>query len=130
MSLVSPKGFPCGPYGDDAWFTAEHDHENWWETDDCTHECVHISIESMRRIVSDTRPSPYRDGIDMMDFGENYLFCFPNIDMMHEWFSGDLRWLAEIGYIVAVYEVEQFQHGAHQTVFDWTTSQRVEELPL
>jgi hypothetical protein len=132
MSLVSPKGHPTGPYGGVAWCQAEHDVDDIWNLDEspCTHECIHNLIENMCIEVTDERPPPSTDGISYSDLHEDMLFCFPERDMIYTWFAEDVEWLASIGYIVAVYEAEQLTHGQRQSVFDWTTARRVEELPL
>lgn len=129
MGLVNQHGHPAGPYAETTWFEAEHGHEDWWETDECNQDCVHDAINELCGDTSYNRPSPYSDGIgEYLD--TDMLFCFPSVDMLERWFENDVYWLHANGYIVAAYEVETAYHGQHQTIFDWTTSKRVEEFSL
>lgn len=129
MGITNNHGHPAGPYAEVAWFEAEHGHDEWWNTDECSVDCVHNQIAELCGDTSYNRPSPYTDGIgEFLD--TDMLFCFDSVDMLHRWFAEDIYWLHANGYHVSVYETDSTYHGQRQTIFDWTTAERVGEFSL
>ena len=130
ISIVNIKGHPSGPYSEEAWFIAEHEHGEWWNTDDCDGFCVHDYIDGLTSQTPVHRPAPRDDNIDPWSSHEDYLFGCESFEKLKEWFRGDIRKLDRIGYVVAVYIADDVMRGRRQLVFNWNTCERVGEFPL
>lgn len=112
---VMRDGFPCGPYGDNYMFEAEHD-DSSPDCLDCLNKCIHNYMGKLALVIGKNRPMPRQDGL--WDYF-NRLFCFRSVEQMREWFIGDLRTLARYGFVAAVYDVndDHMDHGGKQSIF-------------
>jgi hypothetical protein len=120
---------PAGPYaGHDTYGPVEHgtDSFDYWEYD-CDDSSIHQWSENISWRSGGNTPTPSSDGLGMVN---DELFAFVSDEQMRKWFAGHLRKMDRFGFVAAVYEVQDVQHGRRQSMFNWDTAQRVGDFSI
>lgn len=133
-SSVLRKDRPAGPYaGSGVFFEPEHegdeDVEFEWDCYNSEQECIHVWSEQLCWNSGSRRPTPQHDGLGWV-VPDTHLFGFQSDEQMRDWFTGELRQMDRFGFVAAVYEVEDVQHGRLQSMFNWDTAKRLEDFPI
>lgn len=76
-------------------------------------------------------PMPSRDDMSADPNDANIRFCFRTEAQLYSWFHlTGRRYLATLGYVIAVYEVAHAEHGGKQSAFYADDGHRVDTRPI
>lgn len=92
-----------------------------WEDDD-------KRWEMMTSHCNASHPSPYRD--PLLDHIDRHEVCgFSNLRALYAWFAGYLSDLADNGFIITVYESDEYRMGMFGQVVFPMYAKKMEDIP-
>ena len=91
---------------------------------------VHALIEGIKLSDESRHPSPSDDGIFFC--ADVHISAFTSIASLKAWFQDALEFLAQKGYVVGIYYVNQehVECGKKQCAFLWEKAQRFNEMDI
>lgn len=130
-SGVLHMDLPCGPYQDSAFSAIEHGewNEEGYEYCDYDGTCIHTYVDNLSYVTGARRPIPEWDGLNDVN-RKKHIFAFASVDLMREWFRGNMKQLDRYGFVAAVYEASECKHGGRQSVFEWESAERIGDTSI
>jgi|SRR6478735_81676 len=100
-----------------------------WHDDDCFLMQLRSVTEAMLSEHCDiAHPPPQRD--NLFDIAPDEVCAFLDLADLHEWFAGFQDTLAEVGYRISVFEVDECDIRVGDTQIVFRNGERLTTLPL